>query len=128
MYPYFYLFMHLLLVFFSFLSKCKYDRIKLCYNRLQFVKQTQISTVSNRERRAKIRFFFIMLLGANYTTIWGQTSKSYRTSYLTDARIVWLYDYDINDLQSPWKHHENTSRWYILHFWWKLSLNLPITF
>ena len=40
--------------FFLFLPKCKYNRIKLCYNRLQFVKETQISTVSNIERRAKL--------------------------------------------------------------------------
>ena len=34
--------------FFFFLPKCKYNRIKLCYSRLQFVKETQISTVSNK--------------------------------------------------------------------------------
>ena len=54
--------------FFFFLSKCKYNWIKLCYNRLQFVKETQISTVSSTERRAKLRrFFFNALLGANCT-------------------------------------------------------------
>ena len=30
-----------------FLSTCKYNRIKLCYNKLHFVKETKISTVSN---------------------------------------------------------------------------------
>ena len=37
--------------FFFSLPKC---RIKLCFNRLQFVKETQISTVSNIELRAKL--------------------------------------------------------------------------
>ena len=32
----------------------KYNRIKLCYNRLLFVRETQISTVSNVEQRAKL--------------------------------------------------------------------------
>ena len=40
--------------FFFFLPKSKYNRIKLCYNRLQFVKKTQRSTVSNIDRRAKL--------------------------------------------------------------------------
>ena len=40
--------------FFFFSPKCKYNRIKLCYNRLLFVKETQISTVSNIEQRAKL--------------------------------------------------------------------------
>ena len=35
------------LFFFFFRTKYKYSRIKLCYNRLKFVKETQISTVSN---------------------------------------------------------------------------------
>ena len=48
-------FMWLLYVFFFFfLPKCKYDRIRLCYNRLQFVKETRISTVSTIEWRAKL--------------------------------------------------------------------------
>ena len=52
--PYFYLFMWLLSVIFSFLSRCKYNRIKICYNMLQFVKETQISTASNTERTVKL--------------------------------------------------------------------------
>ena len=40
--------------FFSFLlSKWKRNRIKLCYNRLEFVKETQFVSVSNTERRTK---------------------------------------------------------------------------
>ena len=47
--PYFYFFMWLLSVFFFFiLSRWKQNWIKLCYNRLQFVNETQISTASNR--------------------------------------------------------------------------------
>ena len=42
--PMFLLF-YVISVFFFFLSRCKQNRIKLCYNRLQFVKETQISTV-----------------------------------------------------------------------------------
>ena len=42
--------------FFSFLCQnaIKYNKIKLCYNRLQFVKEAQISAVLNIERRAKL--------------------------------------------------------------------------
>ena len=53
--PYFYLFMWLSGFFSFFLPKYKYNRIELCYNRLQFVKEIQISTVSNTERRTKLR-------------------------------------------------------------------------
>ena len=50
--PYFYHLMWLLSVFsFFFLPKCKYNRINLSYHRLQFVKETQINTVSNIERK-----------------------------------------------------------------------------
>ena len=38
-------FIRLLSFFFFFLSRCKQDKIKLCYNGLQFVKETQINTV-----------------------------------------------------------------------------------
>ena len=41
-------------VFFFFLPKCKYNRVKLCYNRLKFAKETQIGTVSNIEWRARL--------------------------------------------------------------------------
>ena len=41
--------------FLIFLSRCKYSRIKLCFNKLQFVKETQIRTASNTEGRAKLR-------------------------------------------------------------------------
>ena len=37
--------------FFFFLPKCKYNRINLSYHRLQFVKETQINTVSNIEQK-----------------------------------------------------------------------------
>ena len=37
-------FIRLLSSFFLFLSRCKQNKIKLCYNRLQFVKETQINT------------------------------------------------------------------------------------
>ena len=37
------------------LSRCKYNRMKLCYNKLQFVKETQIGTVSSTELRTKLR-------------------------------------------------------------------------
>ena len=43
--PYFYLLMWLLSFFFIFLSGCKQNRVKMCYNRLKFVKELQISTV-----------------------------------------------------------------------------------
>ena len=33
-----------------FLLRCKYSRIKLCYIKFQFVKQTQIKNVSNTEK------------------------------------------------------------------------------
>ena len=42
-------------LFFRFLSRCKQNRIKLCYNRLQFVKEKQISTVKNTDQSAKLR-------------------------------------------------------------------------
>ena len=32
-------------LFFFFMSKCKQNKIKLCYNRLQCVKETQTNTV-----------------------------------------------------------------------------------
>ena len=41
----FYLFMRLLSAIFFFLSRCKQSKIKLCNNRLQFVKETQTNTV-----------------------------------------------------------------------------------
>ena len=39
--------------FFFFLPKSKYNRIKLCYNRLQFVKETQISSASNHSHKKR---------------------------------------------------------------------------
>ena len=45
---------YLIIISFFFLPKCKCNRIKLCYNWTQFVKETQISAVSKIERRAKI--------------------------------------------------------------------------
>ena len=51
--PYFYFFYMIVI---SFLwSKCKYSRIKLCCNRLPFVKEIQISTATNTEWRANLR-------------------------------------------------------------------------
>ena len=64
------------LFFFLFVAKCKYNRIKVCYSRLQFIKETQISTISNIERRAKY----------------------YRASYLDVTCAVRLYDCDIKKL------------------------------
>ena len=49
---YFYLFIRLLSTFFFFI---KQNKIKLCYNRLQFVKETQTITVQNTEQRVKLR-------------------------------------------------------------------------
>ena len=48
--PIFLLFYVIIIRFFIFIPKCKYNRIKLCYNRLQLVNETQISTVSNIDR------------------------------------------------------------------------------
>ena len=53
--PYFYLFIKLLSAFFLFSVKMQTNKIKLCYNRLPFVKETQINTVYNTKRRAKLR-------------------------------------------------------------------------
>ena len=82
MHSYFYLFMKLLSVFFLFLSKCKYNGIKLCYNRLQFVKETQMSTEwktqSGEPNYLNHKFFFDTLLATSCTTTWGQTSKHCR--------------------------------------------------
>ena len=39
-------------LFFFFLSRCNQKKIKLCFNWLQFVKETQINTVYNTEWRA----------------------------------------------------------------------------
>ena len=40
---------------FFFVSNYKHNRIKLCYKRFQCVKETQITTVSNTKRTAKLR-------------------------------------------------------------------------
>ena len=58
-----------------------------------------------------IRFFFNNLLGANCTTTWGQTPKSYRVSWL----VYVLCDFmtmKTGRFSLPWIHHENTSCWY----------------
>ena len=47
--------MWLLSVFFFSLSGCKYNRVKLFYNKVHFVKEAQITTVSNTKWRAKLR-------------------------------------------------------------------------
>ena len=53
---YFNLFHKIIVSFFSFfMSRCKQNKIKLCYNRLQFVKETQTNAVQNTERRVKLR-------------------------------------------------------------------------
>ena len=44
--PYFYFFIRLLSDFFSFLCQdANKNKIKMCYNRLQFVKETQTNTL-----------------------------------------------------------------------------------
>ena len=45
---------YLIIISFFFLPKSKYNRMKLCYNWTQFVKETQISAVSKIEQRTKI--------------------------------------------------------------------------
>ena len=107
--PIFLPFCVIIISFVFFLSKCNYNRIKLCYNRLQFLKVTQISTVSNTEQRAKLyKDFLNILLGANCTKTWGQTSKSHWARSLAGACIVRFYDYEIKNLQSflntPWQY------------------------
>ena len=47
--------MWLLSVFFFSLSGCKYNRVKLCYNKVHFVKEAQDTTASNAKWRAKLR-------------------------------------------------------------------------
>ena len=37
------------------MSRGKQNKIKLCYNRLQFVKEKETNTVKNTKRRAKLR-------------------------------------------------------------------------
>ena len=66
-----------------FLPKYKYNRIKLCYNTLQFVKETQFSTILNIDGEPNYVNYKILLwymLGANCKKTWGITSKYYRAS------------------------------------------------
>ena len=103
---------------FIFLSRGKQNRIKLCYNRLQFVKETQISTTQNLERRAKPRrsvSFLNILLGATCTTTWGQTFKYYIE--LASWLVHVLCDFKTNmtsiSFSQPWIHHQ---KYILLYF------------
>ena len=42
------------------MSRCKQNKIKLYYNGLQFVKETQTNTVQNTERGVKLRRSYIL--------------------------------------------------------------------
>ena len=106
--PYFYLFMWLLSVFFFFLPKCKYNRIKLCYNRLQFVKNRKLAFYKTQSREPKYvdHSFLYFLLEATCTETWGQASKYYRAGQLVGACIV--------DFKSTWYQEPSVSLEYIM--------------
>ena len=54
-------------VFFFSLSRFKHTRVKLCHNRLQFVKETQIMTISNAVEN-QTRFLFYCFARSYQTT------------------------------------------------------------
>ena len=58
--PYFYLFIRLLSAFFLFMSRSKQNKIKLCYNRLQFAEETKTNTrkQNGEPNYVAIEFFF----------------------------------------------------------------------
>ena len=93
--------MCLLLVFFSFsLLRCKYNRIKLSYNQLHFVKEAQISTVSNTEWRAKLQrsqdFLLIFFQALLVPQLWDSHPNinepaSWLVHVLCDFKIMKTY-------------------------------------
>ena len=71
-------------LFFFFLSRCRQNRIKLCYNRLQFVKKKNKNKHcikhSGDANYVDHKFFFNILLGATCTKTWVQTSKYHKAA------------------------------------------------
>ena len=89
--PYFYLFIRLFSAFFLFMARSKQNKIKLCYNRFQFVKKTQTLYKTQNEEPNYLdhKFFFNFCQElSTCTKPWGQTSKYYRAGWLVDACIV----------------------------------------
>ena len=68
-------------IFFCFLSRCKQNRIKLCYNRLQFVKETQINTVKHRAKLRRSYVFYLYFSFPFLVTILKRTNlKTFKFS------------------------------------------------
>ena len=91
--PIFLPFYKIIVSFFSFfMSRCKQNKIKLCYNRLQFAKETQLTlykTQNGESNYVDHKFFFNLYQELpTCTKPQGQASKYYRAGQVVAACIV----------------------------------------
>ena len=116
--PYFYLLIRLLSVFFFFLSRCKQNKIKLCYNRLQFVKETQTNTVKHRTESQTTQIIsFSLIFTRSYLPVQNLGDRHPNTIELAS----WLV-HVLCDFKATW--HQETS----VSLEYAIKIHLPDTY